>query len=64
MQKSFLYNLTVCLIVKVTLLEAADRIGGRVETHYGNGWYADLGAMRIAPNHHIIHTVRLSSGCI
>ncbi|XP_077578996.1 L-amino-acid oxidase [Stigmatopora nigra] len=34
---------------KVTIIEASDRIGGRVETYRNaeEGWYAELGAMRI-----------------
>ncbi|CAB1323506.1 unnamed protein product [Coregonus sp. 'balchen'] len=40
---------------KVTIIEASDRIGGRVETYRPKGehWYAELGAMRI-PNFHTI----------
>ncbi|XP_015253333.1 PREDICTED: L-amino-acid oxidase-like [Cyprinodon variegatus] len=40
---------------KVTILEASDRIGGRVQTYRNEkeGWYADLGAMRIPNYHHI-----------
>ncbi|KAI2656219.1 L-amino-acid oxidase [Labeo rohita] len=36
---------------KVTIIEASDRIGGRILTHRDKkeGWYAELGAMRI-PN--------------
>ncbi|XP_041841769.1 L-amino-acid oxidase-like [Melanotaenia boesemani] len=41
---------------KVTILEANDRIGGRVETYRNEkeGWYAELGAMRIPSFHHIV----------
>uniref|UniRef100_A0A4W5QD65 Amine oxidase n=1 Tax=Hucho hucho TaxID=62062 RepID=A0A4W5QD65_9TELE len=41
---------------KVTLIEASDRIGGRVETYRNRreGWYAELGAMRIPSFHKII----------
>uniref|UniRef100_A0A3Q3XGE2 Amine oxidase n=1 Tax=Mola mola TaxID=94237 RepID=A0A3Q3XGE2_MOLML len=40
---------------KVTIIEASDRIGGRVETFRNRreGWYAEVGAMRI-PNFHKI----------
>ena len=31
---------------RVTMLESSTRVGGRVFTHYGEGWYGDLGAMR------------------
>lgn len=38
---------------KVTIIEASNRIGGRVETfrNIKEGWYAELGAMRIPSFH-------------
>ncbi|XP_045559339.1 L-amino-acid oxidase-like [Salmo salar] len=41
---------------KVTLIEASDRIGGWVETYINRreGWYAELGAMRIPSFHKIL----------
>nr|P86810.2 RecName: Full=L-amino-acid oxidase; AltName: Full=Antiparasitic protein; Short=APP; AltName: Full=Serum L-amino-acid oxidase; Short=SR-LAAO; Flags: Precursor [Siganus canaliculatus]ADW77183.1 serum L-amino acid oxidase [Siganus canaliculatus] len=40
---------------RVTIVEANSRIGGRVETYRNKeeGWYADLGAMRIPSDHSI-----------
>ncbi|XP_034021025.1 L-amino-acid oxidase-like [Thalassophryne amazonica] len=42
---------------KVTLLEASDHAGGRVHTYRdkAQGWYVELGAMRIPSFHHIVH---------
>ncbi|XP_033953773.1 L-amino-acid oxidase-like [Pseudochaenichthys georgianus] len=40
----------------VTIIEASNRIGGRVETFRNNreGWYAEIGAMRIPSFHKIL----------
>ncbi|TKS93375.1 L-amino-acid oxidase [Collichthys lucidus] len=41
---------------RVTIVEASGRVGGRVETYRNEkeGWYAELGAMRIPSNHSIV----------
>ncbi|XP_041796276.1 L-amino-acid oxidase isoform X1 [Chelmon rostratus] len=41
---------------KVTIIEASDRIGGRIETFRNRreGWYAEVGAMRIPSFHKIL----------
>uniref|UniRef100_A0A3Q3WJV1 Amine oxidase n=1 Tax=Mola mola TaxID=94237 RepID=A0A3Q3WJV1_MOLML len=41
---------------KVTILEASDRVGGRVQTYRNeeDGWYAELGPMRIPDFHKIL----------
>lgn len=43
----------------VTLVEATNRVGGRVLTHYGEGWYGDLGPMRLPPTRYqpLIHAL-------
>ncbi|XP_059210461.1 L-amino-acid oxidase-like [Centropristis striata] len=42
---------------KVTIVESSGRVGGRVETYRNEeeGWYAELGAMRIPSFHKIVH---------
>ncbi|XP_039677560.1 L-amino-acid oxidase-like isoform X1 [Perca fluviatilis] len=42
---------------KVTILESSGRAGGRVETYRNeeDGWYVELGAMRIPSAHQIVH---------
>ncbi|XP_032381450.1 L-amino-acid oxidase [Etheostoma spectabile] len=41
---------------QVTILESSGRVGGRVETYRNEeGWYAELGAMRIPSTHQIVH---------
>ncbi|KAF6720814.1 L-amino-acid oxidase [Oryzias melastigma] len=44
---------------KVTILEASDHIGGRVETYRNKkeGWYAEVGAMRIPSFHKILLSI-------
>uniref|UniRef100_W5M4R6 Amine oxidase n=1 Tax=Lepisosteus oculatus TaxID=7918 RepID=W5M4R6_LEPOC len=41
----------------VQILEASDRVGGRILTHRNKtrGWYAELGAMRIPSTHELVH---------
>lgn len=40
---------------EVTVLEASDRLGGRIRTHYfSDGTYGELGAMRIPNNHRCV----------
>ncbi|XP_047242365.1 L-amino-acid oxidase-like [Girardinichthys multiradiatus] len=43
---------------KVTIIEASERVGGRVETYrnYEEGWHAEIGAMRIPSFHSIVLT--------
>uniref|UniRef100_A0A8C8RTM1 Amine oxidase n=1 Tax=Pelusios castaneus TaxID=367368 RepID=A0A8C8RTM1_9SAUR len=39
---------------KVLILEASDRLGGRIVTHREQDWYVELGAMRLPRNHRIV----------
>nr|UKM49430.1 L-amino acid oxidase-like protein [Trachinotus ovatus] len=49
---------------KVTILESSGRVGGRVETYRNEkeGWYAEMGAMRIPNFHHIVHWIAKELG--
>nr|XP_060615292.1 L-amino-acid oxidase-like [Anolis sagrei ordinatus] len=38
----------------VYILEASDRVGGRIKTYREKDWYVDLGAMRLPKQHRII----------
>ncbi|KAJ7317205.1 hypothetical protein JRQ81_003367 [Phrynocephalus forsythii] len=42
---------------KVTVLEASERVGGRAQTYRNEreGWYANLGPMRLPESHRIVH---------
>ncbi|NXW65287.1 OXLA oxidase, partial [Eurystomus gularis] len=42
---------------KVTILEASSEVGGRVRTYRpeGQGWYVELGAMRLPQKHKLVH---------
>jgi len=39
---------------KVTILESSHRIGGRIYTYRGEGYYGDLGAMRFPQDHVVV----------
>ncbi|KAM4564245.1 L-amino-acid oxidase-like [Fundulus diaphanus] len=47
---------------KVTIVEATERVGGRVLTHRNEeeGWYVDLGAMRIPSSHHYLNRFNMT----
>ncbi|ETE56914.1 hypothetical protein L345_17374, partial [Ophiophagus hannah] len=39
---------------EVVILEASDRVGGRIKTHREDGWYVDVGPMRVPKTHRIV----------
>ena len=43
----------------MSLVEASGRVGGRMFTKNGDGWYGDLGAMRFPGDNILINGVRL-----
>lgn len=43
---SIQFEIVLAFSLQVTMLESSNRVGGRIWTHYGKGWYGDLGAMR------------------
>ena len=51
------FLIDIDLFFQVKILEASERIGGRVLTYRDpqNRWYADLGAMRIPSNHTLVN---------
>lgn len=50
---TMVFLILIHVVVKVTIVEASGRIGGRVQTYRNekDGWYAELGAMRIPSFH-------------
>ncbi|XP_026514010.1 L-amino-acid oxidase-like [Terrapene carolina triunguis] len=42
---------------KVLILEASDRVGGRIMTYHNKdkSWYVDLGPMRLPKHHRVVH---------
>ncbi|XP_054834306.1 L-amino-acid oxidase-like [Eublepharis macularius] len=40
---------------EVQILEASDRVGGRIKTVREEGWYVDVGPMRVPNDHKIVH---------
>ncbi|XP_063148877.1 L-amino-acid oxidase-like [Candoia aspera] len=39
---------------RVVILEASNHVGGRIKTHREEGWYVDLGPMRLPKAHRIV----------
>ncbi|XP_054833330.1 L-amino-acid oxidase-like [Eublepharis macularius] len=39
---------------QVQILEASERVGGRIKTYHEEGWYVDLGPMRLPQKHKIV----------